>query len=100
MHTFGKVAKFCVGRKAHVFFGRKAVTIKCLRPWVTLAGKHRGTAVPHCHTQTTAWLDKTEGKKEKLLDSKHKTTAIMIIKVQNRKPMFYTFVEEKVFHRK
>lgn len=85
MHTFGKVAKFCVVRKAHVFLSRKAVTIKCLGPWVTLAGEHRGAAVSHCHTQTTARLDKTEGKKEKLLHNEHKTTAIMIkTKVQHR----------------
>lgn len=58
MHTFGTVARFRVGRKAHVFLGRKAVTIEYLRPWLTLAGEHRGTAVPHCHTQTTAWPDK------------------------------------------
>lgn len=62
MHTFGKVAKFCVVRKAHVILSRKAVTVKCLRPWMTLTGEHWGTAVPHCYTEASAWLDKTEGK--------------------------------------
>lgn len=80
MHTFGIVAKFCVGRQAHVFLGRKAVTIKSLRPRVTLAGEHWSTAVPHCHTQTTAWLDKTEGKKDKMLHNEHTITTIMIKK--------------------
>lgn len=79
MHTFGNLAKFCMGSKAHVFLSRKAVTIKCLRPWVTLAGEHRGTAVPHCHTQTTAWLDKTKGKERQMLHNEQKITAIMII---------------------
>lgn len=52
-----------MGRKTHVLFSREAVTVKSLRPRVTLAGEHWGTAVPHCHTQTTARLDETEGKK-------------------------------------
>lgn len=77
MHTFGKVAKFCVGREAHVFLVRKAVTVKCLRPWVTLAGEHRSTTVPHCHAQTTAWLDKTEGKKDKMLNNEPKITTMI-----------------------
>lgn len=61
-----------MGRKAHVFLGRKAVTIESLWPWVTLTGKYRGTAVPHCHTQTTAWLDKSKEKKDKMLNNAHK----------------------------
>ena len=82
MHTFGNVAKLCVGSETHVFLGRKAVTVKCLWPRVTLAGKHRGTAVPHCHTETTARLDKTEEKKDKMLENEHNIAAIMITGVQ------------------
>ena len=64
-----------MGRKAHVLFTREAVTVKSLRPGVTLASKHRGTAVPHCPTETAARLDKTEGKKDKTSNSEHETYA-------------------------
>lgn len=59
------MTKFCVGSKAHVFLSRKAVTIKCLRPWVTLAGEHWGAALPYSNTQATTWLDETEGRETK-----------------------------------
>jgi len=81
MHTFGKVVELCVVRKADVLLGRKAVTIKRLGPRVTLAGEHRGTAVPHCHTQTPARLNKSAGeikKCKKMLYSECKHTAITI----------------------
>lgn len=78
MHTFCNVGKFCVRSKAHVFLSRKAVTIKFLGPWVTLAGEHRSTAVPHCHTQTTAWLNKTKRRNDKMLHNECKMTAIMM----------------------
>lgn len=78
MLTFGKVSKLGVGRKAHVLFSRETVTVKSLRPWVTLAGKHWGTAVSDCHTQTTAGLDKTEGKKDKTSNNERRTNVIMM----------------------
>lgn len=58
--TFRKDARFSMVRKTHVFLSRETVTVKNIRPWVSLAGKHWGTAFPHCHTQTTAGLDETE----------------------------------------
>ncbi len=66
------MAKFCMGRKAHVFLSRKTVTVKCLGPWMTLAGKHWSTTVPHCHTQAATWLDKTERKINKMLHNENK----------------------------
>lgn len=65
-YTFGEVADFGEWRQAHVLLGGEAVAVECRRPGVTLAGQHGGTAVPHCHTQAAAWLDKTvRWKKEK-----------------------------------
>lgn len=58
--TFRKDARFSMVRKTHVFLSRETVTIKNIRPWVSLAGKHWGTAFPYCHTQTTTGLDETE----------------------------------------
>lgn len=59
--TFGEVADFGKWRQAHVLLGGEAVAVKRRRPGVTLAGQHRGAAVPHCHTQTAAWLDEAVG---------------------------------------
>lgn len=60
-HTFGEVAELGVWGQAHVLLGREAVTVEGLRPGMTLTGQHRSTAVPHCYTQATAWLDEPGG---------------------------------------
>lgn len=60
-HTFGEVADFRERRQAHVLFSGEAVAVKRRRPGMTLTGQHGGAAVPHCHTQTAAWLDEAVG---------------------------------------
>lgn len=69
MRTFREVIEFSVWSKAHVLLGREAIAIKRFRPRVTLAGQHRGTAVPHCHTETAARLDEAAGRREEALDT-------------------------------
>lgn len=74
--TFRKVIKFSVRCKAHVLLCREAAAVKHMRPRVTLAGQDWSTAVPHCHTETVARLDKTEGRPDERLQTEDEAREI------------------------
>ena len=68
--TFKHVATHWFNQRGqtHVLLSREAVTVQRLWPGVPLTGQHGGTAIPHGHTQATAWLNEpVEHKKPWLL---------------------------------